>query len=69
MIDYETYVVMVLCHSRMMYVEFTVLQTMEHFLGCHQNAFEFFDAVPKKIMVDNLKSAVFKAHHRPGAGV
>lgn len=55
-----SFFVMVLCHSRMMYVEFTVLQTMEHFLGCHQNAFEFFDAVPKKIMVDNLKSAVLK---------
>jgi len=41
-----------------MYVEFTVLQTMEHFLNCHQNAFDFFGGVPKKIMVDNLKSAV-----------
>jgi len=51
---------MVLCHSRMMYLEFTVSQTMEHFLGCHQNAFYFFGAVPKKIMVDNLKSAVLK---------
>ena len=51
---------MVLCHSRMMYVEFTVSQTMEHFLGCHQNALQFFGAVPNKIMVDNLKSAVLK---------
>jgi transposase len=51
---------MVLCYSRMMYVEFTVSQTMEHFLGCHQNAFDFFGAVPGKIMVDNLKSAVLK---------
>jgi len=51
---------MVLCHSRMMYVEFTVSQTMEHFLGCHQNAFHFFGSVPQKIMVDNLKSAVLK---------
>jgi hypothetical protein len=51
---------MVLCHSRMMYAEFTVSQTMEHFLGCHQNAFEFFDSVPAKIMVDNLKSAVLR---------
>jgi hypothetical protein len=49
---------MVLCYSRMMYVEFTVSQTMEHFLACHQNAFEFFGAVPGRIMVDNLKSAV-----------
>jgi hypothetical protein len=44
----------------MMYVEFTVSQTMEHFLGCHQNAFDWFGAVPIKIMVDNLKSAVLK---------
>ncbi len=53
-----SFFVMVLCHSRMMYVEFTLSQTMEHFLACHQNAFQFFKAVPKKIMVDNLKSAV-----------
>ena len=55
-----SFFVMVLCHSRMMYVEFTVSQTMEHFLGCHQNAFHFFGSVPHKIMVDNLKSAVLK---------
>ena len=55
-----SFFVMVLCHSRMMYIEFTVSQTMEHFLGCHQNAFQFFGAVPQKIMVDNLKSAVLK---------
>ncbi len=55
-----SFFVMVLCHSRKMYVEFTVSQTMEHFLGCHQNAFHFFGAVPQKIMVDNLKSAVLK---------
>jgi transposase len=53
-----SFFVMVLCYSRMMYVEFTVSQTMEHFLGCHQNAFDWFGAVPGKIMVDNLKSAV-----------
>ena len=52
--------VMVLCYSRLMYLEFTVLQTMEHFLGCHQRAFEFFGGVTKNIMVDNLKSAVLK---------
>jgi transposase len=51
---------MVLCYSRMMYLEFTVSQTMEHFLSCHQNAFRFFNGVPAKVMVDNLKSAVLK---------
>jgi transposase len=55
-----SFFVMVLCYSRMMYVEFTVSQTMEHFLGCHQNAFDRFGAVPKKVMVDNLKSAILK---------
>ena len=55
-----SFFVMVLCYSRMMYVEFTVSQTMEHFFGCHQNPFQWFGAVPGKVMVDNLKSAVLK---------
>ena len=49
---------MVLCYSRLLYVEFTLSETMEHFLACHANAFAFFGRVPAKIMVDNLKSAV-----------
>jgi transposase len=53
-----SFFVMVLCYSRMIYVEFTVSQTMEHFLACHQHAFEFFGGIPKKLMIDNLKSAV-----------
>jgi len=52
--------VMTLCSSRMLYVEFTVSQTMEHWLACHQHAFEFFGGVPARIMVDNLKSAVLR---------
>jgi transposase len=55
-----SFFVMVLCYSRMMYVEFTVSQAMEHFLACHKNAFERFGCLPSKIMVDNLKSAVLK---------
>jgi transposase len=52
---------MVLCYSRMLYVEFTLSETMEHFLACHQHAFEYFSgAVPAKLMVDNLKSAVLQ---------
>jgi hypothetical protein len=42
----------------MMYVEFTLSQSMEHFLACHQHAFEYFGAVPEKIMIDNLKTGV-----------
>ena len=55
-----SFFVMVLCYSRMLYVECTVSQTMEHFLACHQHAFEFFGGVPTKVMVDNLKSAVLR---------
>jgi transposase len=55
-----SFFVMVLCYSRMLYVEFTVSETMEHFLACHANAFAFFGGVPGKVMVDNLKSAVLQ---------
>jgi len=52
--------VMVLAHSRMMYVEFSLAQSMEHFLSCHQHAFEFFGGVPENIMIDNLKTGVIR---------
>jgi len=55
-----SFFVMVMCYSRKMYLEFTVSQTMEHWLSCHQNALRFFGGVPRKIMIDNLKSAVIK---------
>lgn len=55
-----SFFVMVLCHSRMMVVEFTLSQSREHFLACHQHAFEFFGAVPQNIMIDNLKTGVLK---------
>jgi transposase len=55
-----SFFVMVLCYSRIMYVEFTVSQTMEHFLACHQHAFDYVGGIPQKIMVDNLKSAVLR---------
>ena len=51
---------MVLCHSRLLYLEFTVSQTMEFFLGCHENAFHAFGGVPARLMVDNLRSAVLQ---------
>ena len=55
-----SFFVMVLAHCRMMYVEFTVSQTMEHFLSCHERAFQAFGGVVERVMVDNLKSAVLK---------
>ena len=55
-----SFFVMVLAFSRQMFVEFTVSQTMEHFLACHQHAFAAFGGVTTKIIVDNLKSAVLR---------
>lgn len=55
-----SFFVMVLCYSRLMYLEFTVSQTLEHFLNCHQNAFQYFGGVVKKVMLDNLKTAVLQ---------
>jgi transposase len=40
-----------------MFVEFTVSQTMEHFLACHEHGFAAFGRVPSKIM---FKSAVLQ---------
>jgi transposase len=48
----------VLCYSRMLYVEFTLGQSQEHFLQCHQNAFRYFQGVVESVMVDNCKTAV-----------
>lgn len=48
----------VLCHSRLLYVEFTLGQSQEHFLSCHANAFAFFKGVPQSVMVDNCKTAI-----------
>jgi transposase len=59
-----SFFVMVLAWSRMMYVEFTLAQTMEHFLPAHVNPFNAL-GVPKKAMVDKLRCAVL-AHPRGG---
>jgi transposase len=53
-----SFFVMVLCYSRLMYVEFSVSQTMEHFLAAHEHAFAAFEGCPARLMIDNLKSAV-----------
>ena len=55
-----SFFVMVLCYSRRMYLEFTVAQTMEHFLAAHEHAFAAFNAVPSRIMIDNLKTGVIE---------
>jgi transposase len=58
-----SFFVAVLCYSRMLYVEFTLSQTQEQFLSCHDRAFRFFHGLPARVMVDNCKTAVLN-HQR-----
>jgi transposase len=44
-----SFFVMVLCYCRLLYLEFTLAQTLEQFLACHQHAFEFFGSKLKLI--------------------
>jgi transposase len=53
--------VMVMCHSRHIYVEFVFNQTIAVWVGCHVRAFKWFGGVPKRVVIDNLKSAVIKS--------
>ena len=59
-----SFFVMVLAYSRRMYVEFTLAQTQEHWLACHQHAWEYFGGVTAQVWVDNCKTAVL--HHPRG---
>jgi transposase len=50
---------MVLAHSRLLYIEFTRSEKFEEFIRCHENAFKFLGGkVPLEIWYDNLTSAV-----------
>jgi transposase len=53
--------VMTLCFSRHQYVEFVWEQTVATWLGCHRRAFEWFGAVPARIVIDNAKCAITRA--------
>ena len=53
-----SFFVMILCYSRMIYVEFTLSETQDQFLSSHEHAFEYFGGVPKRVMIDNLKAGV-----------
>lgn len=53
--------VMTLAHSRHQYLEFVWDQTVATWLGCHRRAFEWFGAVPARVVVDNAKCAIVKA--------
>jgi transposase len=54
--------VMVLSYSRHIYVELVEDQTVATWLGCHVRAFQFFGAVPRELVIDNLKAAIVRAN-------
>lgn len=44
--------------SRVSYVEFVTDERLETLLGCHENAFVFFDGVPREVLYDNMRTVV-----------
>ncbi len=50
--------VMVLCYSRLLYVEFSLATQLADFLRCHQNGLYFFGGAPQSCVYDNLSSVV-----------
>lgn len=55
--------VMVLGHSRAMYVEFVEKRTLEAIMDCHIHAFAYLGGVPKEILYDCMKHVVIKRHN------
>jgi transposase len=59
-----SFFVLVLCHSRLLYVQFTLGQSQEQFLACHEQAFAYLGGCPSAVIVDNCKTAILS--HRLG---
>jgi len=53
--------VMTLCFSRHQYAEIVRDQTVATWLGCHRHAFEWFNGVPQRAVIDNPKCAITRA--------
>jgi transposase len=53
--------IMTLSSSRHKFVRFVFSQDTDMWLDCHERALAFFGGVPKRIILDNLKSGVLKA--------
>ena len=51
-----------LAYSRLDYFEKVYDQTVETFIQCHINAFNYFQGVPKVVKIDNLKAGILEAH-------
>jgi transposase len=56
--------VMTLCFSRHQYVEFVFDQKVATWLGLHRRAFEWFGAVPARVIIDNPRCAITRACSR-----
>ena len=56
--------VAVLCYSRMTYIEFALSRRKAEFYRSLVHALEFFDASPRAIIFDNLKTAVINGSGR-----
>jgi len=58
--------VMTLCFSRHQYAEVVWDQSVATWLSCHRRAFEWFNAVPGRLIIDNAKCAITRAcRHDP----
>lgn len=53
--------VMTLAFSRHQYVEFVFDQTVVTWCRCHRAAFEWFQGVARRVVIDNLKAAIVHA--------
>jgi len=53
--------VMTLSYSRHEYVEFVFDQTTATWCRCHRAAFEWFQGVTRRVVIDNLKAAIVRA--------
>lgn len=63
--EHRTWIfVMTLCFSRHFYAEIVTDQKLSTWLSTHRRAFEWFNGVPAKLVIDNPKCAITKACFR-----
>lgn len=55
------FLVMTLCWSRHQYAELVRDQSSATWLACHRHAFEWFNGVPGRLIIDNPKCAITRA--------
>ena len=55
--------VMTLCFSRHIHAEIVADQKVSTWLACHRRAFEHFNGVPRKAIIDNPKCAITRAYY------